>query len=1163
MEFLFFVTIIGLIIALVSRHKYKKRSELLDKEVKRLQSVINRINAEIAREREANNTAAQMADLAMKTQNQSQSQEQASTEVQPNVENNEAPVAQVANLDMANQVATAQSVSEVKPVTPVAPVAPIASETSVAKPAPAPQNVKTVVAPEPKKKKAKISAVAVSFAVGVLMLLISAAVFITATWNSLSAPVKTPILFGVVAVVWGFSYLTTKKFKIEKTGSALYILGSFLLPVAILGAAIANNLETGLITFSICSAALMITGFVGHKIFKSKFQVGISIFGLTWLVIFMSMKIFGETEGFILGFALVLVLFTAIFKLTDTKVFGVASEVAVYISSIVYIVAVVSSTGAVDMSEFIIYILSSVLIAGCMIVFTQRRSFAKYVVPFFVASGLPALTTAFFDYEETTGFIVAGIVFAIFYVTAYFASMKFMGIKNSLANALITIAAVITSLVCNARFDEAQFVTTGIITGISVLTAIYSYISSKSKAETVIYSIASAVAFDAMLLEFFTNALQAYGFVLAAIVIGLGIYRIFSKKLPWIYEGMSWVAPFVIIFNDIKNQDWFKFIPIVLIIGAAYFIRQNKTEKKAYSVLMAIFTMLSVLSICDGRSHVIVAYVLLGITLLAAIAKVVFDKTPYLYESFAIVSVITNIAIMTESNYWIMLSVVILLVSYYILRKSKFEKFVSGIAIGITSVLTLSYILVDYEEAFVLAALGLTIVALGVNIATKKLTFVYEGFALASIVGSIGTSVDNGLIKTIVITLLFATIPVCLFLRYKKSTTRDVFIAITGAIALSAAMTIVSEAVADYKWQWALLIDFIYIAVIYLATVFAEKFLKNNLLIVKVLKYMFVFELAIVDIIMVIESSNPDSVFGFAFVGIANAILAIATVYEKNNFGSFVPAFAIINVLEMEFARGGYSEWVVVIVGFGAILLFTTAGRFLRNKVFSKTGVDWLTVSAPFVISMYERFDVGSFAPLMIIAFYVMTFIGRFNKEGETIKTGYKHHIKGICSIALMFVGFAVATQDFFTYPMEFEIELRMLSIIIAAAIIAFVIKLGKAGKWTWFITVAAFVHIEALNALMEGTTAQLVIVGVLGIGLYFVSFAIKNKSWFALSIETIAGIGIYLAISYWNSTSWWIYLLVAGVLLIGTATYSEIKKRSTPELEDGTKASMFKEWKW
>ena len=68
MGFLFFVTLIGLIIALVSRHKYKKRSELLDKEVKRLQSVINRINADIAREREANNTAAQMADLDLKTQ---------------------------------------------------------------------------------------------------------------------------------------------------------------------------------------------------------------------------------------------------------------------------------------------------------------------------------------------------------------------------------------------------------------------------------------------------------------------------------------------------------------------------------------------------------------------------------------------------------------------------------------------------------------------------------------------------------------------------------------------------------------------------------------------------------------------------------------------------------------------------------------------------------------------------------------------------------------------------------------------------------------------------------------------------------------------------------------------------------------------------------------
>ena len=109
----------------------------------------------------------------------------------------------------------------------------------------------------------------------------------------------------------------------------------------------------------------------------------------------------------------------------------------------------------------------------------------------------------------------------------------------------------------------------------------------------------------------------------------------------------------------------------------------------------------------------------------------------------------------------------------------------------------------------------------------------------------------------------------------------------------------------------------------------------------------------------------------------------------------------------------------------------------------------------------------------------------------------------------------------------------------------------------------------------MDGGNVQLIIMAVLGISIFVVSFILKNKSWFILGIETLAGIGLYLAITYWDSKLWWAYLLVAGVLLIGTATFTEIKKRSAEKAlaaataQSGdphaapVKYKRFKDWTW
>ena len=80
-------------------------------------------------------------------------------------------------------------------------------------PAPAPLPVYTQQTQSPAhQKKSGLTAVGVSFSVGVLLMVIAAAVFISATWQTMPAGIKCVILAAVVAVVYGFSFFCRSAF---------------------------------------------------------------------------------------------------------------------------------------------------------------------------------------------------------------------------------------------------------------------------------------------------------------------------------------------------------------------------------------------------------------------------------------------------------------------------------------------------------------------------------------------------------------------------------------------------------------------------------------------------------------------------------------------------------------------------------------------------------------------------------------------------------------------------------------------------------------------------------------------------------------------------------------------------------------------------------------
>lgn len=69
---------------------------------------------------------------------------------------------------------------------------------------------------------------------GVILLLIGGLVLATSTWDVMSNWTKTGLIALVVALFFGLAYFTRHVLKIEKTGFAFHVLGSLFLPIVIL-----------------------------------------------------------------------------------------------------------------------------------------------------------------------------------------------------------------------------------------------------------------------------------------------------------------------------------------------------------------------------------------------------------------------------------------------------------------------------------------------------------------------------------------------------------------------------------------------------------------------------------------------------------------------------------------------------------------------------------------------------------------------------------------------------------------------------------------------------------------------------------------------------------------------------------------------------------------
>lgn len=112
--------------------------------------------------------------------------------------------------------------------------------------------------------------------------------------------------------------------------------------------------------------------------------------------------------------------------------------------------------------------------------------------------------------------------------------------------------------------------------------------------------------------------------------------------------------------------------------------------------------------------------------------------------------------------------------------------------------------------------------------------------------------------------------------------------------------------------------------------------------------------------------------------------------------------------------------------------------------------------------------------------------------------------------------------------------------------------------EWVRFSTAIISILYLAARAIDSGLSADAVILSIGVLAIIVASFIVKRKKWFMLGIISLVGLVFYLTFRLWSSAAWWLYLLLAGGILIALAAFNELKKQ-----RGSSGKNIFDGWEW
>ena len=189
----------------------------------------------------------------------------------------------------------------------------------------------------------------------------------------------------------------------------------------------------------------------------------------------------------------------------------------------------------------------------------------------------------------------------------------------------------------------------------------------------------------------------------------------------------------------------------------------------------------------------------------------------------------------------------------------------------------------------------------------------------------------------------------------------------------------------------------------------------------------------------------------------------------------------------------------------------------------------------------------------IMIAFYIMSYYRKNNSDIDKV----------LITMSVLSLCLAYWTQPFIEFTSLISLEMNLLPIVVLTFCLRFIWKeeLEICQKINFIVT-SIVNFILLISAIFENSLSNTIILCLTLLFILFTSLIIKRKKWLLLSSIMLLFITLYMSRNFWLSISWWIYLLIVGIILIFVASANEFVKSKSRDIKYKAEI-MFMDWKW
>lgn len=278
-----------------------------------------------------------------------------------------------------------------------------------------------------------------------------------------------------------------------------------------------------------------------------------------------------------------------------------------------------------------------------------------------------------------------------------------------------------------------------------------------------------------------------------------------------------------------------------------------------------------------------------------------------------------------------------------------------------------------------------------------------------------------------------------------------------------------------------------------------------------------------------------------------------AAVMRKNSVFAAIDMLAWYFLTYSYFSDNSQMPWIYVLIG--AVIASVIGRVIFRKKLWGDKSFDFFSMTAAVELIVLLS-DGGQYAVWLGIGMLGLILLNLVRKENTASVN------KLFLTLAVLVIMPFWWTQPVLTLPEIIVTEWNIIPAAAFAVLIRLIYKGSDGADLVSFADAVICVIVLFVSAMKSGYAADAVILGAAIVLILFISFALRQKRWFALAAVSAVVEALFLTARLWNSRTWWIYLLAAGVILTAAGVSGEALKRKSGG-EKSKLAKMMSEWRW